>query len=136
MPSYQTDEQALLHAAESGRGREKQMCRTPSTGPVDRRLRQAGRCRAASMPTHDEELVDHGQVLVPTLLADLNQCAASDGGIPHDQQDVPVPAGDVGAEISAGRTIVPRQVPGRLVVERLGLLEDRLEVGPDRAAHG
>ena len=88
------------------------------------------------MPTHDEELVDQGQVLVLALLAALNQCATSDGAIPHDQQDVPVPAGNVGAEIGAARAVVPRETPGRLVVERLGLLEDRLEVGPDRAAHG
>ena len=135
MPSHQTDEQALLHAAESGRGREKQMCRTPSTGPVDRRLRQAGRCRAASMSAHDKKLVDQGQALVPALLDNQDQRTAGDDPIAKDQQDVAVLAGDVASEIFPSCLVVPGQAPGRLIVERPGLLEDRLVVGPDRAAH-
>ena len=88
------------------------------------------------MPTPDEALVDHGQVLVPALLDNQDQRTAGDAPIAKDQQDVAVLAGDVAGKKFTSCLVVPGQVPGRLIVERPGLLEDRLEVGPDRAAHG
>ena len=112
------------------------MCGTSGAGPVARGLSQAGRCRAASVSTHDEKLVYDDETLLPALLTNRDQSAAGDTAIPFEQQNVASVSRDVARLILPCRICVPGQAPGRLVVECSSLLEDAIEVGPDCATNG